>query len=180
MRKTVTGLALVAAAALLTGLTGCGSDGGADKSAGSGGKDGAAEAPARPSDGGGQRDGESSKGAEGSSGSSSKGGAEGGAEDGEVKREVTLEVSGEGKTQVYYTAGTNATEQVTLPWSKTVTLSLTEAERKVGVLVSVVPGSVMNDSGELTAGSCVIKVDGKKVDDNGNGKDISGCEYTVK
>ncbi len=46
--------------------------------------------------------------------------------------------------------------------------------------MSVVPGSVMNDSGELTAGSCVIKVDGKKVDDNGNGKDISGCEYTVK
>ncbi len=79
MHKTVTGLALVAAAALLTG---CGSDGGADKSAGSGGKDGAAEASARPSDGGGQRDGESSKGAEGSSGSSSKGGAEGGAEDG--------------------------------------------------------------------------------------------------
>ncbi|WP_051718058.1 hypothetical protein [Streptomyces megasporus] len=173
MRKTVTGLALVAAAALLTG---CGSDGGADKSAGSGGKDGAAEASARPSDGGGERDGESSKGAEGSSGGSS----EGGAKDDEVTREVTLEVDGEGKTQVYYTVGTNATEQVTLPWSKTVTLSLTEAERKVGVLVSVVPGSVMNDSGELTAGSCVIKVDGKKVDDNGNGKDISGCEYTVK
>ncbi|MTE20539.1 hypothetical protein F0L17_15780 [Streptomyces sp. TRM43335] len=191
MRKTVTGLAVVAATALLAG---CGSGGGSDDAA-AGEKDNAAEASARPSDGGGQ-DGGGSGGAEGdresseasggaSGGGKGDGGGGGGGGDkgaggGEVTRTVTLEVEGDGKTQIYYTAGTNETEQATLPWRKTVELSLTEAERKAGVLVSIVPGTVMNDAGEFAAASCVIKVDGRKVDDNGNGKDVSGCEYKVR
>ncbi|GAA2451125.1 hypothetical protein [Streptomyces macrosporus] len=174
MRKTVTGLALVAATALLTG---CGGDGG-DKGAEAGKKDGAA-ASAGPSAGEGRQDEESRESSGGASEGSSGGGADG-SKGGEVTREVTLEVDGDGKTQVHYTAGTDKTEQVTLPWSKTVELSLTPAEQKVGVLVTIVPGSVMGENGQFTAASCVIKVDGEKVDDNGNGKDVSGCTYKVK
>ncbi|GAA2409835.1 hypothetical protein GCM10010420_43080 [Streptomyces glaucosporus] len=180
MRRKVTGLALAAAAALLAG---CGGGGGEDTGAEPGKKDGAAEASARPSAGDGQQDGGAEESSDGASGGSSEDGAEGGSGGsggGEVTREVTLEVGGDGRTQVFYTADTNKTEQVTLPWSKTVELSLTPAEQKVGVLVTIVPGSVQGDDGQLTAASCVIKVDGKKVDDNGDGKDVSGCKYKVK
>lgn len=185
MRKTVTGLAAVAAAVLLAG---CG--GGADGDA-AGKRDGAAEASAQQADGGRSEGAEGAEGTGGSGGSGEggtggdrgsggSGTGGGGAGGGEVTRTVTLEVDGEGKTQIHYTAGTDATEQATLPWSKTVELSLTEAERKAGVPVTIVPGTVMGDNGEFTAASCVIKVDGKKVDDNGNGKDISGCAYRVR
>ncbi|MCI0384183.1 hypothetical protein [Streptomyces sp. CNQ085] len=99
---------------------------------------------------------------------------------GEVVREVTLEVRGTGKTQIAYAADGNRTEQVTLPWKKTVELSLTKAEQQVGVLVSVVPGPVPGDDGMLKPAPCVITVDGEKVADNQDGKDILGCEHTVK
>ncbi|MGK5448713.1 hypothetical protein [Streptomyces radiopugnans] len=112
------------------------------------------------------------------------GGAEGkpapSASGSEVVREVTLEVRGTGKTQIAYAADGNRTEQVTLPWKKTVELSLTKAEQEVGVLVSVVPGSVPGDDGMLKPAPCTITVDGEKVDDNQDGKDVLGYKHTVK
>lgn len=132
-------------------LTGCG-----------GGDDGGAEGKPAPSTSGGEEPG---------------GGADKG---GEVVREVTLEVRGTGKTQIAYVADGNGTEQVTLPWKKTVELSLTKAEQKVGVLVSVVPGSVPGDDGMLKPAPCTITVDGEKVDDNQDGKDVLGCKHMVK
>jgi len=106
--------------------------------------------------------------------------AKGEAEDGAVTREVTFEVDGEGKTQVYYTAGSNKTEQVTLPWKKTVEVPLRGAEQKIGVPVSIVPGSVRGDDGMYKAAPCVIKVDGKQVADNQGGESPSGCKHTLK
>ncbi|MGY1453463.1 hypothetical protein [Streptomyces sp. SS8] len=153
MRRATAGLALIVSGVLLTG---CG-----------GGDDGGAEGKPAPSASGNEEPG---------------GGAGGGGADkgGEVVREVTLEVQGTGKTQIAYVAGGNGTEQVTLPWKKTVELSLTKAEQKVGVLVSVVPGSVPGDDGMLRPASCTITVDGEKVDDNQDGKDVLGCKHTVR
>ncbi|MDH2412459.1 hypothetical protein ACG5V6_19070 [Streptomyces chitinivorans] len=153
MRRATAGLALIVSGVLLTG---CG-----------GGDDGGAEGKPAPSASGSEEPG---------------GGADGGGVDkgGEVVREVTLEVRGTGKTQIAYVAGGNATEQVTLPWKKTVELSLTKAEQKVGVLVSVVPGSVPGEDGMLKPAPCTITVDGEKVDDNQDGKDVLGCKHTVK
>ncbi|WP_410537147.1 hypothetical protein [Streptomyces sp. KL2] len=153
MRRTTAGLALIVSGVLLTG---CG-----------GGDDGGAEGKPAPS----------------ASGSEEPGGGTGGGgagEGGEVVREVTLEVQGTGKTQIAYTADGNRTEQVTLPWKKTVELSLTKAEQEVGVLVSVVPGSVPGDDGMLRPAPCTITVDGEKVDDNQDGKDVLGCKHKVK
>ncbi|MDJ0345832.1 hypothetical protein QMK19_31645 [Streptomyces sp. H10-C2] len=100
---------------------------------------------------------------------------------GEVKREVTLEVLGTGTSQVYYTLDTNKMEKVKLPWKKTSTVTLTtDAEKKIGTLVSVVPGSVPSSDGTLHAAACVITVDGKKVADNQGGKSDKSCEYKVK
>ncbi|MEU1782816.1 hypothetical protein ABZ545_25535 [Streptomyces abikoensis] len=105
--------------------------------------------------------------------------AEGGS--GEVKHEVTLEVLGSETTSVYYNLDTNKMEQVQLPWKKTSTITLTtDAEKKVGLLVSVVPGSVHGPDGMLHAAPCVITVDGKKVADNQDGKSDKMCEYKVK
>jgi hypothetical protein len=132
-------------------LTGCGG----------GGDEGAKEKPAPPA-----------------AGSEKPGG--GADEGGEAVRRVTLEVRGTGKTQIAYVAGGNGAEQVTLPWKKTVELSLTRAEQEVGVLVSVVPGSVPGDDGMLRPASCTITVDGRKVDDNRDGKDVLGCKHTVR
>ncbi|MEU6659078.1 hypothetical protein [Streptomyces sp. NPDC046821] len=153
MRRTVTGIALVAAAAAL--LTGCGS--------GSGGGDGkqagqdASKAPSQAA--------------------STPAGKPAGEE---ATREVTFEVLGHGSTQVFWTAGDSSTEQVKLPWSKTIQLSLKGAELKVGSLVSIVPGSVAGSDGQLRPAPCVIKVDGKQVADNEQGKSIAGCKYLVK
>ncbi|MEU3877650.1 hypothetical protein [Streptomyces sp. NPDC029704] len=100
---------------------------------------------------------------------------------GEVKHEVTLEVLGTGTTSVYYNLDTNRMEQVQLPWKKTSTITLTtDAEKKVGLGVSVVPGSVAGSDGMLHAAPCVITVDGKKVADNQNGQSNKPCEFKVK
>jgi hypothetical protein len=146
VRRTVTGIALVAATAAL--LAGCGSGGGDSKGAGA--KQDTSQAPSKPA--GGQ----------------------------EATREVTFEVRGQGSTQVLWTAGDSKTEQVNLPWTKTTQLTVKGAELKVGSLVSVVPGSVTGSDGQLVPASCVIKVDGKQVADNKDGKSIAGCKYLVK
>ncbi|MEV4437005.1 hypothetical protein [Streptomyces sp. NPDC049555] len=103
------------------------------------------------------------------------------AKSGEVKHEVTLEVLGTGTSSVYYNLDTNNMEQVQLPWKKTATVTLTtDAEKKVGQLVSVVPGSVTGSDGMLHEAACSITVDGKKVADNQNGTSGKQCSYTVK
>lgn len=72
-------------------------------------------------------------------------------------------------------------ENVTLPWKKTSTITLTtDAEKKAGLSVSVVPGSVPGSDGMLQPAACVITVDGKKAADNQGGKSDKMCEYTVK
>lgn len=95
-------------------------------------------------------------------------------------RKVTLEVGGEGETQVYWTIGTNKSETVSLPWTKTKELTLEGAQLEVGALVSVVPGSVKDEAGRYVPAPCVITVDGAKVADNDEGKSETGCKYTVK
>ncbi|MEU8780351.1 hypothetical protein [Streptomyces sp. NPDC048637] len=100
---------------------------------------------------------------------------------GEVKHEVTLEVLGHGTSQVYYNLNTNKFEKVKLPWKKTSTVTLTtDAEKRIGTTVSVVPGSVYKADGTLRAADCVITVDGKKVADNKGGKSDRMCKYDLK
>ncbi|THA72192.1 hypothetical protein E6P78_02615 [Streptomyces sp. A0958] len=152
MRKTVTGMALVAATAAL--LTGCGSDSGP-----AGGKGGAEQADDKAPV------------------STSPSAA---AHPGHASHTVTLEVDGTGKTNVMYNAASQGFEEKTLPWTLTETVELTAAEQKVGYLVTVVPGSVMGADGMLKQAPCVIKVDGKRVVDNAAGKNEKGCTYTIK
>ncbi|NBM17895.1 hypothetical protein [Streptomyces sp. GC420] len=152
MRRTVAGVAVLVAAVLLTG---CGSDG--DDTTGNG----------KASDAGGGA---------GASSSSSPTAAE--ADD--ATHEVTLEVDGKGKTQIMYNAAGSGFDEQTLPWTKTETVELTAAERKVGYLVSVVPGSVQAEDGTLQQAPCVIKVDGKRVADNDGGKNPKGCSYKIR
>lgn len=98
-----------------------------------------------------------------------------------IKHEVTLEVLGHGTSQVYYNLDTNKFEKVKLPWKKTSTVTLTtDAEKRIGTTVSVVPGSVYNADGTLRAAACVITVDGKKVADNKGGQSDKMCKYDVK
>ncbi|WP_328387124.1 hypothetical protein OHS81_26355 [Streptomyces sp. NBC_00400] len=100
---------------------------------------------------------------------------------GEVKHKVTLEVLGTGTSQVYYNLDTNKMVTATLPWKKTSDITLTtDAEKRIGIGVSVVPGSVPASDGTLRAAACVITVDGKKVSDNKGGKSDKMCKYTVK
>ncbi|WP_431981459.1 hypothetical protein [Streptomyces qinglanensis] len=108
--------------------------------------------------------------------------ADTGAHGGEVKRKVTLEVRGKGPLAqaIYYQLGSNGSETGSLPWKKTETLTLTPAQQKAGVLVSVVPGSVAGPDGTLKPGACVITVDGREVADNQGGKSDKGCEYKVR
>jgi len=54
------------------------------------------------------------------------------------------------------------------------------AELKVGVTVSVVPGSVKGPDGTLKPAPCTIEVDGKQVADNQDGKSAKPCEYKLK
>lgn len=119
MRRTLTGIALVAATAAL--LAGCGSGGGDGKEVGAKQDTSTAPSPAASKPAGGQ----------------------------EATREVTFEVRGQGSTQVLWTAGDSKTEQVNLPWTKTTQLTVKGAELKVGSLVSVVPGSVTGSDGQL-------------------------------
>ncbi|MGY3202579.1 hypothetical protein [Streptomyces sp. TE5632] len=94
--------------------------------------------------------------------------------------EVTLEVGGEGKSSIYYNLGTNHFEQVTLPWKKSDKLTLNSTQRKVGTIVSVVPGPVKLPNGQLGAAPCSITVDGKKVVEDPGGVDGKHlCEYTL-
>ncbi|MER7466139.1 hypothetical protein [Streptomyces sp. NPDC097981] len=163
MRRTVTGVALLVAAAAL--LTGCGSD--------SGKADG--KAKAAPSADGGKPSAAQSPSAAATPTATAKGGAKGGA-----THEVTLEVEGQGQTPVMYHVDSSGFEPQTLPWAKTETVELTAAEQKVGYLVSVVPGSVKAADGSLQQAACTIKVDGKKVADNEGGKNAKGCSYLIK
>ncbi len=98
----------------------------------------------------------------------------------QATREVTLEVRGTGRTQIYYTTDTNHSEQVTLPWKKTTKVTLVGAELQVGVPVSIVPGSVQGSDGQFHAASCTIEVDGRTVADNQDGRSDKGCDYTLK
>ncbi|MEU8379614.1 hypothetical protein [Streptosporangium sp. NPDC048865] len=95
--------------------------------------------------------------------------------------EVTLEVNGKGKVYqpIAYSADTNGTESdVTLPWKKTVTVELTEAEQKVGYPISVIPGAVQDSDRMLKPAKCRILVDGKEVATNNGGENT--CKYTLK
>ncbi|MEV1040453.1 hypothetical protein AB0J01_27940 [Streptomyces sp. NPDC050204] len=99
----------------------------------------------------------------------------------DVTHKVTLEVLGTGTSQVYYNLDTNKMQTVQLPWTKSSTITLTtDAEKRIGTTVSVVPGSVPTSDGTLRAATCVIKVDGKKVTDNQGGKSGKPCTYNVK
>ncbi|MFG3532952.1 hypothetical protein ACGF8B_40585 [Streptomyces sp. NPDC047917] len=151
MRKTATlTISLLAAAALLAG---CGSE---KKDAGSA-KAGDAAASAQVS-----------------------GGAKGAAPKKGVPHQVVFEVGGTGASQVMWIGSTNHFEQVTLPWTKTESVQLEDAELKVGVTVSVVPGSVKGKDGMLKPAPCTIKVDGKSVADNQGGKSAEPCKYKLK
>ncbi|MEU0060782.1 hypothetical protein, partial [Streptomyces sp. NPDC006334] len=87
-----------------------------------------------------------------------------------VPHQVVFEVGGTGAAQVMWNGNSNHFEQVTLPWTKTESMQLEGAELKVGVTVSVVPGSVKGSDGMLKPAPCTIKVDGKQVADNQDGK----------
>jgi len=96
-----------------------------------------------------------------------------------TSRTVVLEVSGQGTTDIYYAADTNGSESnVMLPWSKTVVVELSGAERTSGRLVSIVPGSVRAADGRYVVGQCRIVVDGNEVANNRNGQ--SRCEHLLK
>lgn len=152
MRKTATlAITLLAAAALLTG---CGSE---KKDAG----------PAKPG--------------EASPSVSASGGAKGSSSGKKgVPHQVVFEVGGTGAAQVMWIGNTNHFEQVTLPWTKTESMQLEGAELKVGVTVSVVPGSVKGPDGMLKPAPCTIKVDGKQVADNQDGTSDEHCKYELK
>ncbi|MFF9770610.1 hypothetical protein ACF1GT_29185 [Streptomyces sp. NPDC014636] len=93
---------------------------------------------------------------------------------------MVFEVGGTGAAQVMWNGNSNHFEQVTLPWTKTESMQLEGAELKVGVTVTVVPGSVKGPDGILKPAPCTIKVDGKQVADNQNGKSAKPCEYKLK
>ncbi|MFH7594625.1 hypothetical protein WDV06_05890 [Streptomyces racemochromogenes] len=150
MRKTTTlTLSLLAAVALLAG---CGSEK----------KDtGPAKEAAAPS-------------------ASSTGGAKGAtAKKTGVPHQVVFEVGGTGAAQVMWNGNSNHFDQVTLPWTKTESMQLVDAELKVGVTVSVVPGSVKGADGMLAPAPCTIKVDGRQVADNQGGKSAAPCTYKL-
>ncbi|MEV7591393.1 hypothetical protein AB0O42_14020 [Streptomyces sp. NPDC089922] len=153
MRRTITGPALCAAAALL--LTGCGS----------------AE-PKPAGNGGGQQPQPAASQGQGSASAPAKAGG--------AKHEVTLEVGGTGRTAVMFSGVGSGFEQQNLPWSKTDTVELTAAEQKVGYLVNVVPGTITGPDGKLQQAPCTIKVDGKQVAQSDGVSTVKGCSYTIK
>ncbi|MFJ4151891.1 hypothetical protein ACIP10_30560 [Streptomyces galbus] len=97
-----------------------------------------------------------------------------------VSHQVVFEVGGTGPAQIMWNGNSNHFEQVTLPWTKTETMRLQDAQLKVGVTVSVLPGSVKGSDGMLKPAPCTIKVDGKQVADNQDGKSSEPCEYKLK
>lgn len=130
--------------------------------------------------GGGTEDDSPAKAKDASQGSPSKGEAKGSAEEKSVPHEVVFEVGGKGTTQVMWNGNSNHFEEVTLPWTKKETVQLEGAELTVGVTLSVVPGSVTGSDGLLVPAPCTIKVDGKQVADNEDGKSPKPCEYKLK
>ncbi|MEU9097151.1 hypothetical protein [Streptomyces sp. NPDC048361] len=156
MRKTVTlTLSLLAAAALLTG---CGSE---------------------------KKDAGSAKAGDASASASAGGAAKGSAKDSDVVKgavhQVVLEVGGTGPSQVMWVGNTNHFDKVQLPWTKTESVQLEDAELTAGHVLSVVPGSIEAPGGKLKAAPCTIKVDGKVVADNQGGASKSKmCEYMLK
>ncbi|MEU2565070.1 hypothetical protein ABZ626_37955 [Streptomyces longispororuber] len=152
MRKTTTGMALTTALFLLSGC----SDGGGDTRA----KD--------------DKDGSGSH-ASASKQKTSKWGAP-------QSYEVTLEVKGKGQPSLSWMADTNHFEnRVTLPWKKTVKVTLEGAELKVGRPLNVGAQAVQSPGGlEFNFPPCVIKVDGKIVDKNAGGEKADGCSYKLK
>ncbi|MBM7443253.1 hypothetical protein [Streptomyces sp. HB132] len=152
MRKTLTATSFVLAAALLTG---CG--GGEEKpaDAGKGGTPTAQES-AKPEMAGGD------------------------AVDGGASHEVTIKVEGTGKSKVMYTLDDSDFAEVDLPWTKTATIAPRGAEREVGRLVIVTPGTMTAADGMLVAAGCSIMVDGKTVVENEGGKTGKPCSYKLK
>ncbi|MFC8986555.1 MULTISPECIES: hypothetical protein [unclassified Streptomyces] len=162
MRRARTIIALVAAAGLLTACGGSGDD---DRKPAADGQ-GAAASSAPAADGQDEEK-EEEKGTDGG-------------DRADTTYEVTLEVGGSGGTSVYYVLGTNRTEQVSLPWKKSDSITLNSTQRKVGTIVSVVPGPVTQSDGRLAAAPCSITVDGKKVvDDPGGAEGKHICQYTL-
>ncbi|MGW2598165.1 hypothetical protein [Streptomyces klenkii] len=112
--------------------------------------------------------------------------AQGGAAQGEpAVRRVTFELRGTGSAQVTYVARErNATEQVSLPWTKTLDVTFRDTDPEEGVLLALVPGSVYGTGPEhddkFATPPCVIKVDGKQVAADKGGSSVRGCEYTLK
>ncbi|MDN3260781.1 hypothetical protein QWJ26_13350 [Streptomyces sp. CSDS2] len=152
MRKTVTlTISVLAAVALVTGCGGEKKDAGPVKAS--------EVSPSSPASGGAKGSAEGKKG---------------------VPHQVVFEVGGTGTAQMMWKGNSNHFEQVTLPWTKTETMQLEDAELEVGVIVSVVPGSVKGPDGMLKPAPCTIKVDGKQVADNQNGKSPEPCEYKLK
>ncbi|MFF8732185.1 hypothetical protein ACF073_37820 [Streptomyces sp. NPDC015171] len=152
MRKTATlAISLLATAALVTG---CGSE---------------------------KKDASPAKAGEASPSASASGEAKGSSSQKKgLAHQVVFHVGGTGKVKVLWIGNTNHFEEVTLPWTKTETVQLVDAELKVGVTVSVVPGSVEGPDGMLKAAPCTINVDGKQVADNQDGKSAKPCEYKLK
>ncbi|MEU5714342.1 hypothetical protein AB0G71_00875 [Streptomyces sp. NPDC020403] len=148
MRRTLTATAFVLTAALLTG---CG--GGEEKPAAEDkGKSPAAQGSEKPSETGGGK-----------------------VEEG-TPHEVTIAVEGTGRSNVMYTLDDSDFTQVDLPWTKTATIAARGAEREVGRLVIVTPGTMIAADGKMVAARCSITVDGKTVAES---KDDSGkpCSY---
>ena len=152
MRKTLTATAFVLAAALLTG---CG--GGEEKPAdGDKGSSPAAQEPAKSEETGGSAVGEG------------------------ASHEVTIKVEGTGKSTVMYTLDDSDFTEVDLPWTKTATIAPRGAEREVGRLVIVTPGSMTAADGMLVAAGCSITVDGRTVVESEGGEKSKSCSYKLK
>ncbi|WP_326699917.1 hypothetical protein OG909_23055 [Streptomyces sp. NBC_01754] len=152
MRKTLTATAFVLAAVLLTG---CGGDEG--KSADEGkARTPAAEENAEPKETGG-----------------------GAVEEG-PSHEVTIKVEGTGRSTVMYTLDDSDFAKVDLPWTKTATIAARGAEREVGRLVIVTPGSMAAADGMLVGAGCSITVDGKTVVEKESGGKTESCSYKIK
>ncbi|MFJ2774936.1 hypothetical protein [Streptomyces sp. NPDC087300] len=94
---------------------------------------------------------------------------------------VTLEVAGKGKPSLGWIADTNHFEnQVSLPWTKTVKVTLEGAELKVGKVLALTPQAVQGAGGlSYEFPACAIKVDGKTVEENAGGEK-GGCKYQLK
>ncbi|MEU9983943.1 hypothetical protein [Streptomyces sp. NPDC050856] len=155
MRNTVVATAVVLATGLLTGCGGSAEDSAKDPA----GQPSQSSSQPQPPSGSGKPGG----------GSTGKG----------TPREVTIEVRGKGRAMVMWTLDESKTETVTLPWKRTATITPEGAEKKVGRLIIVTPGTVEGENGMLTAAACTITVDGEQVSDNGGGKIVKPCSYKL-